>query len=97
MRRHRFGLLVLVLVSFLGQHCFGQAPAASPDLRPGIVVERVAKDSAAEKAGIKQGDVLLRWSRGESKGAFESPFDLSEMNIEERPRGNVTIGWPERS
>lgn len=54
-------------------------------------MERVAKDSAAERAGLKVGDILLRWSRGESKGAFESPFDLSEMNIEERPRGNVTI------
>lgn len=36
MRRHCFGLLVLVLVFFLQQYCFGQTVAASRDLGPGI-------------------------------------------------------------
>lgn len=91
MRPHPFGLFVSVLAFFPGQFCVGQVAIASPNLGPGIVVEWVAKDSAAEKAGLKEGDILLRWSRGENKGIFESPFDLSEVNIEERPRGNVTI------
>ncbi len=60
-------------------------------LKPGIVVESIAKYSEGEKAGVQEGDVLLSWSRGDTKGEIESPFDLSNIEIEQVPRGNVTI------
>src|SRR5260370_32683796 len=60
-------------------------------LKPGIVVESVAKYSEAEKAGLQEGDLLLSWSRGDAKGEIESPFDLSGTEIEQAPRGNVTL------
>jgi CHAT domain-containing protein/Tfp pilus assembly protein PilF len=63
----------------------------SEELKPGIVVERVEKNSESEKAGLKQGDLLLSWSRGDVKGEIQSPFDLSDIEIEQAPRGNVIL------
>jgi hypothetical protein len=60
-------------------------------LKSGIVVEEVAKNSESEKAGLKEGDVLLGWSRGEAKGEIDSPFDLSNIETEQEPRGAVTL------
>jgi CHAT domain-containing protein/Tfp pilus assembly protein PilF len=60
-------------------------------LRRGVVVESVAKGSEGEKAGLKDGDLLVTWSRGDAKGEIESPFDLSNLEIEQEPRGNVTL------
>src|SRR5882724_7609646 len=57
--------------------------AQAPDLiQSGIVVEAVAKNSVAEKAGLRMGDVLLRWTRGATKGALETPFELSRTETE---------------
>jgi CHAT domain-containing protein/Tfp pilus assembly protein PilF len=68
-----------------------QGMARCVDLKPGIVVESVAKNSEAEKAGLVEGDVLLTWKRGDLKGEIRSPFDLSEIEIEQEPRGQVTL------
>lgn len=57
----------------------------------GIVVEAVAKGSASEKSGLRAGDVLLAWSRGENKGQIQSPFDLTEIEIEQAPLGTVRL------
>jgi hypothetical protein len=65
----------------------------------GVIVEEVGKNSAGEKAGIKTGDVLESWVRAagtpanpsEAGGTIDSPFDLSEIEIEQAPRGSVTI------
>jgi CHAT domain-containing protein/Tfp pilus assembly protein PilF len=59
--------------------------------QPGIVVEKIATDSAAERAGVKEGDVLTTWSRGDAKGELKSPFDLADLEIEQAPRGTVTL------
>lgn len=91
MRRHRFGFLVSLLVFFPGQYCVGQRAAASPDLEPGIVVERLAEDCKPEESWPREGDTLLSWARGDEKGNLETPFDLSFIAIRERPRGPVTI------
>ena len=91
MRPHHFGFLVSVLVFFLGQYCVGQSAAASPDLGPGIVVERPAEDCKPEESWPREGDILLSWVRGDEKGNLETPFDLSFVAIRERPRGPVTI------
>jgi CHAT domain-containing protein/Flp pilus assembly protein TadD len=60
-------------------------------LTPGVVVEKVGKYSEAEKAGLQQGDVLIGWTRGDTKGEIDSPFELSLVEIEQAPRGDVTL------
>jgi CHAT domain-containing protein/Tfp pilus assembly protein PilF len=60
-------------------------------LQPGSVIEEIAKNSEGERAGLQQGDILLSWSRNGLKGEIESPFDLSAIEIEQEPRGNVTL------
>lgn len=59
--------------------------------RPGVVVEATDKASDGEKAGLQEGDVLLIWVRGSISGRIESPLSLSMIEIEQRPRGAVTI------
>jgi hypothetical protein len=61
---------------------------ASPSLQwqPGVVIEKVAKNSEAEKAGVEAGDILLNWVRADVKGQIVSPFDLAGIEIEEEPR-----------
>ncbi len=54
---------------------------------------------AAEKAGIKPGEILLSWERGANppanphpaRGDFQSPFDVREVEIEQAPRGRMTL------
>jgi CHAT domain-containing protein/Tfp pilus assembly protein PilF len=75
--------------------------AAEPTaLEPaGVVVEEVGKGSAGEKAGIREGDVLLRWVRhatapanpSKADGTIESSFALKEIEIEQAPRGRVEL------
>jgi CHAT domain-containing protein/Flp pilus assembly protein TadD len=67
------------------------AKEVEPQLLPGVVVEKVEKNSEAEKAGLHEGDVLLSWSRGDEQGKIESPFDVAWLDIEQRPRGTVTL------
>jgi CHAT domain-containing protein/Tfp pilus assembly protein PilF len=65
----------------------------------GVVVEEVGKGSAGEKAGIRPGDVLLSWVRAaappanpdEPRGEIASPFDFADIELEQAPRGTVTL------
>jgi len=61
------------------------------ELKHGLAIESVAKNSDAEKMGFVPGDVILSWVRGEHHGLIESPFDLLELEIEELPHGAVTL------
>jgi CHAT domain-containing protein/L,D-peptidoglycan transpeptidase YkuD (ErfK/YbiS/YcfS/YnhG family)/Tfp pilus assembly protein PilF len=61
------------------------------DIELGVVVERIDKGFEADKAGIREGDILLGWSYGNNKGQFESPFDLSTIEMEQGPLGSVTL------
>jgi CHAT domain-containing protein/tetratricopeptide (TPR) repeat protein len=61
------------------------------DLDRGVVVEGVAHQSEGDKAGLREGDILLAWSRGDSKDEIRSPFDLAQAEIEQAPLGRVTI------
>src|SRR5580765_320867 len=60
-------------------------------IQRGVVVEEVAKNSAAEKAGLQKDDVLLAWHRADATGNIESPFDVSNLTIEQGPRGVVSL------
>ncbi len=65
----------------------------------GVVVEAVVEGFAAHKAGLQAGDTLLRWQRAASPpanpepadGAIDSPFDLVEVEMEQAPRGALTL------
>ena len=67
------------------------AAAGCAELKPGVVVESVAKNSEGEKAGLLDGDIILSWSQGDVKGQIGSPFGLSEVETEQEPRGRVTL------
>jgi tetratricopeptide (TPR) repeat protein len=65
------------------------SPAA---LTERIVIEEITPGSAAERAGLQTGDQLVAWS-GESgaSGVLRAPFDLTDVQVEQAPRGIVTL------
>jgi CHAT domain-containing protein/Tfp pilus assembly protein PilF len=99
--RNRIISTVFLLLSVLsGLLAAGQSLAsndhaagitAAADRMSGVMIEKVVTNSEGEKAGLQEGDVLLYWSRGTSKGEIESPFDVSQIEIEQAPRGSVTL------
>jgi CHAT domain-containing protein/Tfp pilus assembly protein PilF len=58
---------------------------------PGVIVEGVTKDLEASKAGLQTGDVIQDWRRGEDQGQVKSPLDLSWVEAEQAPRGEVIL------
>jgi CHAT domain-containing protein len=66
-------------------------PCAAAAIKRGLVVESVVKNSEGERAGLAEGDIILTWSRGVAIGKVESPFDLTEIETEQEPRGRVTL------
>jgi CHAT domain-containing protein len=73
-------------------------PAISADktdekntVEPGVVVEEVEAGREGDKAGLKVGDVILGWARGDANGKIESPFDYLWVEIEQRPRGPIEL------
>ncbi len=91
------GSLTLPLCVFCGlvvsafDHADAHQANQASTVRPGVVVERVTKGTEAELAGIKPGDVLVSWTRGNAKGEIDSPFDLPYLRFEQASRGTVTI------
>jgi CHAT domain-containing protein/Tfp pilus assembly protein PilF len=70
------------------------AAFAPEELSKGIIVEQVTTNFEGERAGLREGDVIQRWARGEAHGEIESPFDLALLEIEQKPLGAVTLeGW----
>ena len=63
----------------------------------GVIVKSVAPGSAGQRSGLQADDVLTAWERGASagqssaRGSLVSPFDLTEIEIEQAPRGTVTL------
>jgi CHAT domain-containing protein/Tfp pilus assembly protein PilF len=57
----------------------------------GVVVECVTKQYSAERAGLQEGDLLVDWHRADTNGQFHSPFDLLYVEIDQGPRGPVTL------
>lgn len=66
-------------------------PCPATEFNQGLVVQSIAKNQEGEKAGLLEGDVLLGWSRGNANGHFESPFEVLEIEAEQKPRGRVTL------
>ncbi len=65
---------------------------ADPEqIKPGVVIEKVYESWEGARAGLKEGDVLLSWSRGDSHGTIDSPFTLWWLEFEQRPQGAVSI------
>jgi CHAT domain-containing protein/Tfp pilus assembly protein PilF len=93
MRRASAGLVALVLFG-IGAYAAAQNPESS-----GIVVEAVDEGGAGQKAGLRPGDVLIAWERAAeppanatgARGELRSPFDLTEVEIEQAPRGPLTL------
>jgi len=82
---------ILILISVSCAQLNPDHSGTSARSTSGIVIETVTKNSEAERAGIQAGDILLTWTRSDAKGALESPFDLSLVEIEQAPRGKVTL------
>ncbi|HLZ51295.1 MAG TPA: CHAT domain-containing tetratricopeptide repeat protein [Candidatus Acidoferrum sp.] len=91
---------VLAAVGLFAGAAFGQSRLEKSEAKPekatvvsgaGVVVENVEVNFAGERAGLEAGDVLLGWRRGNEKGEIESPFDVAEIEIEQAPRGEVTL------
>lgn len=79
MRLALIGFLVLAAIL-----CEAQTPR-------GVVVESVASASGASTAAMRPGELLLSWSRGNSRGQIESPFNLFAIEREQVPVGTVTM------
>ncbi len=96
--QHYVVLLVMLLSSLVVLSQTEPGPKRTVDsntveeFKGGIVVEEVEKNSEAEKAGVRKDDIILRWARGDARGQIESPFDLSSIEVEQAPRGPVTLG-----
>ncbi|MEM7353357.1 MAG: CHAT domain-containing tetratricopeptide repeat protein [Acidobacteriota bacterium] len=65
----------------------------------GLVVEVAQVGFAAHEAGLVEGDLLLTWERvatppespQSATGELRSPFDLDEVELEQAPRGELTL------
>jgi CHAT domain-containing protein/Tfp pilus assembly protein PilF len=76
----------------MGSHAYAASQQLANDApAPGVRVLSVDKNSAAEKAGLQKGDIILGWSRGQESGKIETPFDFGWVDIEQRPRGEMVL------
>lgn len=69
------------------------AEATVPAVEPGgaVLIEHLARGSPLATAGLAAGDRLLRWRRGEEGGELDSWDDLSRLEVEQLPRGSLTV------
>ncbi len=87
----RFTAVMLLLISnILPGRGIAALDDSAPDLH-GVVVEALNRHQAAQKAGLQEGDLILSCRRGGANGPIDSPFDLTEVEIEQNPRGPVTL------
>jgi CHAT domain-containing protein/Tfp pilus assembly protein PilF len=58
---------------------------------PGVVLERVAPESALAVAGALAGDRPIGWERGDASGTLATAFDWMQLELEQAPRGTVRL------
>lgn len=96
-RNARTASVVFLFVSLLGTATHGRPLSPSPHTNACSTAESVAivesmdKGSAAERSGMVAGDIIREWKRGESSGQVTSPFDVILLQVEQAPRGAVTL------
>ena len=79
-------LLILLALPSLD----GRSPKLStPAIDPTVVVEEVAEGSAAQRSGLKKGDILLRWVCPHSRETILSPFDVLWIERDWADRGPI--------
>jgi CHAT domain-containing protein/Tfp pilus assembly protein PilF len=83
--------ILLALALAIGAAAHAEQEPRETVVNPGLVVESVTPNFQADLAEIREGDVLVSWSRGDLRGKLESPFDLSWVQFEQAPRGKVTL------
>src|SRR6516225_8042996 len=82
--RIRGALAALLIIGLAPTRQYCQELNSKPALiDEGVVVDSVLPALAGAKAGMRPGDLLLHWSRGERHGTVGSPFDLLYIMIEE--------------
>jgi len=88
-----FGIFSLVLIFALRLQF--PVPPPPPEPASGVVVESQKTPESgitqAAKAGLQEGDVIQSWSRADVHGQIESPFDLADVDVEQRPVGTVVL------
>jgi hypothetical protein len=80
-------------------HALGLRSERPQGAATGVVVEDVAAELPAAKAGLETGDVILSWSCAAfppalpqpASGRITSPYDLLALEIEEAPRRPVAL------
>ena len=80
-----------IILQMEGNAYASSHPLANDAPAPGVRVQEVSKNTAAEKAGLQKGDIILGWSRGQENGKIETPFDFDWVDIEQRPRGELVL------
>ncbi len=92
MRNLCLAIMVALATSFACNAQSSIQPSISPaQVQPGLVVERVSKGLSGDKAELREGDLLLGWSRDDSSGVFDAPVEMSNIEIEQRPLGKVAV------
>ncbi|MGD9906595.1 MAG: CHAT domain-containing protein [Vicinamibacterales bacterium] len=93
----------LYVAGLLWAATIGGAPAAQQMSVPerGVVVDAVQPGSVAALAGLRVGDVVHAWRRGDAvegdgprpavEGVIASPWDLEQLAAEVAPRTSVTL------
>ena len=92
MKRFVFALLFTCVPAFiLPKIAQAQHSEDTALVRPGVVVDQVAKNSEAEKAGLREGDVVLAWTYKNFENQIKSPLDLYDLEAVQRTRGPVRL------
>ena len=87
-------LIGMVVLAFFGlAEAQQEGIYANRITQSGVVVESVKKDSQADKAGLRPGDILLSSTFGgvEKTRSIQSPFDLFQSEIDLPAWGNLII------